>query len=441
VSSSLVLARSAVLVLHCARSELVVARPAMGKNPYTVLGLEPTCSDDDIRRAYRREALRWHPDKNPDNPDAAAVRFREVSQAYQVLSDKKRRADFDAYGVIDGDSESDTDSSRESSSDSMNYGADQQHGFGHHRHHSRRHHHNHGHSHFHHAHFVDPMELFRSMFENDPFFRNAGDPFSGFPGGGLFGGGGGLFGGFGGGAFGGGMFGGPAFASFGGMPMMTSSFSSSSSGFGGGGMSMRSQSVQIVNGRRTSVTRIVENGQETVIEEQDGKVISKTVNGVQQLTGPEAGISAALPAPSASTNGGARRTSASSTAYTSSSVSGPSFTAAYPDTAAFPERRSSAPRGSSSFSTATADTSVPRRTSEGYSVRSSHEDPIFVDDSSSSRHSSSSSGVEYLGESRASARPTHRPTESTRSAESSRERSRGRPSDASTAYSTSRARA
>ncbi|CAL8089577.1 unnamed protein product [Calicophoron daubneyi] len=65
---------------------------------YKVLGLERNATDEDVRRAYRRLALRWHPDKNPDNPKEAEKRFKEISAAYEVLSDPEKRKIYDFYG-------------------------------------------------------------------------------------------------------------------------------------------------------------------------------------------------------------------------------------------------------------------------------------------------------------------------------------------------------
>lgn len=67
-------------------------------NHYTVLGVPRGASDAEIKKAYRKEALRWHPDKNPDNKAAAEKRFKEISQAFKVLSDPDERAHFDRYG-------------------------------------------------------------------------------------------------------------------------------------------------------------------------------------------------------------------------------------------------------------------------------------------------------------------------------------------------------
>ncbi len=68
-------------------------------DPYEVLGVSRTASADEIRKAYRALAKRWHPDTNPDKPEAEA-RFKAVSAAYALLSDPDQRARFDR-GEID----------------------------------------------------------------------------------------------------------------------------------------------------------------------------------------------------------------------------------------------------------------------------------------------------------------------------------------------------
>ena len=65
---------------------------------YDALGISPTASDADIKKAYRKAALKWHPDKNKDNPNAAE-KFKEVSQAYEILSDPEKRKVYDQYGL------------------------------------------------------------------------------------------------------------------------------------------------------------------------------------------------------------------------------------------------------------------------------------------------------------------------------------------------------
>ena len=65
---------------------------------YEILGVERGASDADIKRAYRRLAQRWHPDVNQE-PEAA-IRFKEINEAYQVLSDPERRQRYDLFGTV-----------------------------------------------------------------------------------------------------------------------------------------------------------------------------------------------------------------------------------------------------------------------------------------------------------------------------------------------------
>ena len=67
------------------------------KDPYDVLGIEPGATLDEVKRAYRALAKEFHPDANPDDT-VAANRFREVTEAYDLLSDPERRADYDSGG-------------------------------------------------------------------------------------------------------------------------------------------------------------------------------------------------------------------------------------------------------------------------------------------------------------------------------------------------------
>lgn len=70
----------------------------MGKDYYAILNVARTATDDELKKAYRKLALKWHPDKNPNNQEAAQAKFQEVSEAYEVLSDKQKREIFDKYG-------------------------------------------------------------------------------------------------------------------------------------------------------------------------------------------------------------------------------------------------------------------------------------------------------------------------------------------------------
>merc|ERR1711962_1410140 len=62
---------------------------------YDELGVQPTATDAEIKKAYRKLALKYHPDKNPDDPE----KFKNISAAFEVLSDAKKREIYDKYGV------------------------------------------------------------------------------------------------------------------------------------------------------------------------------------------------------------------------------------------------------------------------------------------------------------------------------------------------------
>ncbi|KAM4533658.1 dnaJ homolog subfamily B member 6b [Odontesthes bonariensis] len=235
---------------------------------YQILGVQRNATPEDIKKAYRKLALKWHPDKNPDNKEEAEKKFKELSEAYEVLSDENKRNIYDRYG-------------KEGLSAGGGGG-----GGGHYDHF--------GGSSFT---FRNPEDVFREFFGGrDPFADFfADDPFDDFFGSGRSRQRGASRGRMGGSLFGFGSFPafGPGFSGFdsgfnsfgdvggGGF----TSFSSSSFGGSGGGGGMGnfksvSTSTKIVNGRKITTKRIVENGQERVEVVEDGQLKSLTVNDI-----------------------------------------------------------------------------------------------------------------------------------------------------------------
>ncbi|RYP77764.1 hypothetical protein DL771_000861 [Monosporascus sp. 5C6A] len=64
---------------------------------YDILDIQPSATDGEIKQAYRKKALKWHPDKNPD-PEAEGM-FKDVVRAYEILSDKGKRRNYDEFGI------------------------------------------------------------------------------------------------------------------------------------------------------------------------------------------------------------------------------------------------------------------------------------------------------------------------------------------------------
>lgn len=65
---------------------------------YEVLGVERNASDQEIKSSYRKLAMQYHPDRNPDNRDASTERFKQITEAYSVLADPQKRAAYDRFG-------------------------------------------------------------------------------------------------------------------------------------------------------------------------------------------------------------------------------------------------------------------------------------------------------------------------------------------------------
>ena len=65
---------------------------------YDILGVSKNASAEEIKKAYRKQALEWHPDRHKDDKDVAEKRFKEVNEAYQILSDSQKRSAYDQFG-------------------------------------------------------------------------------------------------------------------------------------------------------------------------------------------------------------------------------------------------------------------------------------------------------------------------------------------------------
>lgn len=70
----------------------------MGVDYYKILQVDRSAKDDDLKKAYRKLAMKWHPDKNPNNKKETEAKFKTISEAYDVLSDPQKRAIYDQYG-------------------------------------------------------------------------------------------------------------------------------------------------------------------------------------------------------------------------------------------------------------------------------------------------------------------------------------------------------
>ncbi|KZS09465.1 putative DnaJ subfamily B member 6 [Daphnia magna] len=274
---------------------------------YKVLEIQRSATTTDIKKSYRRLALKWHPDKNPDNQEEATSRFRELSEAYEVLIDEKKRKIYDQYGKegllnsgrpASGHHRSRCDHGANFGGfDSFGFGSPFDFGFG-----------------FTGFAFRDPEEVFKEFFRGDPMADLMDDFFGNDP---FFGGSrnrsnnnnraqrpsvsGGLSRqpnnslaspffspmGFG--------LGGPmGLSNFFGMhdSMGTGGggsefFSTTTFGVGAGGQPVpavkrTSTSTRVSNGKKIVTKKVVENGVETVTVSENGVLKSKTINGVSQ---------------------------------------------------------------------------------------------------------------------------------------------------------------
>ncbi len=73
----------------------------MAKDYYEILGVSKSASDDELKKAYRKLAKKWHPDANPDNKEEAEKKFKEIGEAYEVLSNPEKRKMYDQFGTAD----------------------------------------------------------------------------------------------------------------------------------------------------------------------------------------------------------------------------------------------------------------------------------------------------------------------------------------------------
>ena len=66
---------------------------------YDELGVSPSANEEEIKKAYRKMSIKWHPDKNPDNKEEATKNFQRISEAYSILSDREKRQNYDQFGM------------------------------------------------------------------------------------------------------------------------------------------------------------------------------------------------------------------------------------------------------------------------------------------------------------------------------------------------------
>ena len=73
----------------------------MAKDYYQILGVSRNAPDEEIKKAYRRLAVKYHPDRNPDKKEWATEKFKEINEAYEVLGDPQKRRQYDLTAITE----------------------------------------------------------------------------------------------------------------------------------------------------------------------------------------------------------------------------------------------------------------------------------------------------------------------------------------------------
>ncbi|ENN73975.1 hypothetical protein HUJ04_001583 [Dendroctonus ponderosae] len=246
---------------------------------YRVLEVPKSATTAEIKKSYRKLALKWHPDKNNDNVDEATKKFKEISEAYEVLSDDKKRRMYDQYGkdgLLNGGSRG-----RSRHEDDFDFGGfsffsfrdpedvfreffgandvydliaglNDPHRSERQRHHHRANRHSHPQNQLSNHSLFAPFSLLGGGFMDDFFGQAAGGHHGGHRG----------------------------FSSF---STMNSSFTNGASGLpSGANVKRTSTSTRFVNGKKITTKKVFDNGKETVMSYENDVLKSKTVNGVPQ---------------------------------------------------------------------------------------------------------------------------------------------------------------